>query len=365
MAGPLAARADAEVAPDAGAVAPARDISGARARSPYIVGPAYDWAFFLLPPLVALGLGIAISGTPFSDAPFRLFGQEKTGAGLLVGSLIHAHLVAVFFRSHGNPAIFRLYPLRFLLVPVLAWAAIRGSVAVAAAATVLATFWDVWHSGLQTFGFARIYDRNRGNPPEAARRLDFWLNHLLYTGPILAGATMLDHFQSFEVFGDVSLPWLASVPARMTATHRAWTLGVLGVGTAFLAFYVLTALRLARRGQPPSFHKVFLLVTTGACSIYTWGFNTWGEAFFIMNLTHAVQYLALVWAQERGRLRERVGGRSAGLALALFVGPVLAYGVGAELLDPGLESLYALTLVVSLMHFWYDGFIWSVARRQV
>jgi hypothetical protein len=24
----------------------------------------------------------------------------------------------VFFRSHGNPTIFRLYPLRFLLVPV-------------------------------------------------------------------------------------------------------------------------------------------------------------------------------------------------------------------------------------------------------
>ncbi|RKG59371.1 hypothetical protein D7X30_09880 [Corallococcus sp. AB011P] len=342
-----------------------REAAPAPARSPYIVGPVFDWAFFLLPPLLALGLGIAISGTAFSDAPVRLFGQEKTWAALLVGSLIHAHLVAVFFRSHGNPAIFRLHPLRFVLVPVLAWAAIRGSAVVAAAATVLATFWDVWHSGLQTFGLARIYDRNRGTPPSAGRRLDFWLNHLLYAGPILAGATMLDHFSSFESFEAVGMPWLASVPVRMTATHRVWTLGVLAVGGAFLVFYVAASVRLWRQGHRPSFQKVFLLVTTGACSIYSWGFNTWGEAFFIMNVLHAVQYLALVWATEGERLRERLRLKWRGLALALFLATVLAYGVGAELLDPDLESLWACTLVVSLMHFWYDGFIWSVARKQV
>ena len=51
--------------------------------------------------------------------------------------------------------------------------------------------------------------------------------------------------------------------------------------------------------------------------------------------------------------------------LALFLGTVAAYGVGAELLDADLESLWAFTLVVSLMHFWYDGFIWSVSRKQV
>ncbi|ABF87663.1 putative membrane protein [Myxococcus xanthus DK 1622] len=334
-------------------------------RAPYIAGPLFDWAFFLLPPLLALGLGIVISGTPFSDTPVQRLGQEKTWAGLMVGSLIHAHLVAVFFRSHGNPAIFRLYPLRFILVPVLAWAAIRGSAVVAAGATVLATFWDVWHSGLQTFGLARIYDRNQGNPPEVGRQLDFWLNHLLYAGPILAGATMLDHFNSFESFDGVGMPWLASVPARMTATHRAWTLGVVAVGGMFLLFYIGATVRLLRQGHRPSFHKAFLLVTTGACSIYTWGFNSWGEAFFIMNLLHAIQYLALVWAMEGERLRERLRLKWRWLALALFLGTVLTYGVWAELLDASAESLWALTLVVSLMHFWYDGFIWSVARRQV
>ncbi|WNG36505.1 hypothetical protein F0U60_24535 [Archangium minus] len=337
--------------------------------SPYIVGPVYDWAFFLLPPLLALALGVAISGTAFSGESLVLWGRETTRAGLLVGALIHAHLVAVFFRSHGNPAIFRRFPLRFLLVPVLAWALIRGSHTVAAAATVLATFWDVWHSGLQTFGFARIYDRNGGNPPALARRLDFWLNHLFYAGPILAGATMLDHFRSFDALGDVGLAFFTTVPAFMSATHRAWTLGVVTVGGAFLVFYLLAHWHLYRQGYRLSFLKVFLLVTTGACSIYCWGFDSWGEAFFIMNLLHAVQYLALVWATEQERIQERLrlGRWRAGrfVAAAVFLGSVLVYGVGAELLDPELESLWAVTLVVSLMHFWYDGFVWSVSREQV
>ena len=29
------------------------------------------------------------------------------------------------------------------------------------------------------------------------------------------------------------------------------------------------------------------------------------------------------------------------------------------------SALLALTLVVSIMHFWYDGFIWSVRKKQV
>ncbi len=155
----------------------------------------------------------------------------------------------------------------------------------------------------------------------------------------------------------------------MSATHRAWTLGVATVGGAFLAFYVLVHWHLYRRGHRPSFQKVFLLVTTGACSSYCWGFDSWGEAFFIMNLLHAVQYLALVWASERERIRERLRlGRWRArmpVAAAVFLGSVSVYGVGAELLDPDLESLWALTLVVSLMHFWYDGFVWSVSRAQV
>src|SRR5688500_13133887 len=129
----------------------------AAASSPFITGRVYDWAFYLLQPLVALALGIAISGTAFSEGTFTVLRQELTWASVAIGTLTHAHLVAVFFRTHGNPTIFRTHRGRFVVVPLVLWAAIASSPWLAVAASVLGTFWDVWHSGLQTFGLARIY----------------------------------------------------------------------------------------------------------------------------------------------------------------------------------------------------------------
>jgi hypothetical protein len=338
-------------------------------RSPYIVGRAYDWAYFLAPPVAALALGAAVSRTTFTARPIALAGQQITWEALLISALIHAHLVAVVFRSHANGAIFRRHPLRFVLVPLVLWAALRTWLWLAVASLVVATFWDVWHSGAQTFGLARIYERNAGNPPAAGRRLDFWLNQLLYAGPILGGATMLDHFESFQSFEQVGAAALARVPVFMTSTHRYWAWGVLAGGTAFVAVYVFAYVRLWRRGHAVSWLKLWLVASTGLCSVYTWGFNSFGEAFFIMNLFHAVQYLALVWATEGRRLCARTGlarhGIGVALGLVLFAAVVLAYGVAAALVDTSRRNLWAVTMVVSLMHFWYDGFIWSVGRRQI
>ena len=336
-----------------------------KARSPYLVSPAYDWAFFLLPPLVGLLLGILIAGSAFSDEVIVVADQETTLAAVCVGSLIHAHLVAVFFRSHGNPSIFRLYPIRFVLVPPLLWAAIVGSTWVAVTATVVVTFWDVWHSGAQTFGFARIYDRNAGNPPELGRRLDYWLNQLLYAGPILAGATMIDHVDVLATYDDVGATFFASIPARAEGASRWLTYGVLAAGTLFVGYYLLYYAQLRRRGYRVPVLKVYLLAATGLCSIYTWGFNTWGEAFFIMNFFHAVQYLALVWATEKQTIAARLRLRRGAAVAAVFFGSIFAYGLWAELLDAEVHHLWAVTIVVSLMHFWYDGFVWSVRRREV
>ena len=43
--------------------------------------------------------------------------EHDTLVGFFSGTMIHAHLVAVVFRSHGNPAIRKLYPIRFFVVP--------------------------------------------------------------------------------------------------------------------------------------------------------------------------------------------------------------------------------------------------------
>jgi hypothetical protein len=337
-------------------------------RSPYIVGRTYDWLFFLGAPMLALSLGILVSGSASLTADtWLLGGEDDTLIGFFIGTVIHAHLVAVFFRSHANPSIRKLYPIRFFIVPVILWLGIVVSPWVAAASTVVATFWDVWHSGAQTFGFARIYERNNGTPPELGRKLDFWLQQILYAGPILAGATLMDHVASFDSFERVGDVFFTAVPAHVEGNARYLTYGVLAVGTILVLAYVVTYWQLAKRGDwKPPWLKLWLVGSTGFVSIYTWGFNSWGQAFLIMNLFHGVQYLALVWAMEGKRIAGLMRlGRHPYVALAIVLGSTLAYGLGVQALDTDLTTLWAITMVVSLMHFWYDAFVWSVRRAQV
>lgn len=338
-------------------------------RTTYIVGPAYDWAFFLGSPVLALGLGIALSGTRWADEPFRWSGQWVTLTTLCLGVLIQAHLVLVLVRSHGNRGVLRQHPYRFSLVPGLVLMGMLVSPLVAVCCSVLATFWDVYHSGAQTFGFGRIYDAKRGNDPHEGRWLDFAVNQLLYAGPIVAGATMMDHFEDFMEFEAVHVAFFTRVPALMEGHHALVARGVLVAGAVLLAYYVIASVRMARRGRAVAWQKVWLYASTGAVSVYTWGWNSWGEAFLIMNVFHAVQYFGIVWATEHGNLRrllrlERVpGGRV--LTWWLMVGAAVGYGVAVEAWATGRSiTWWSVTIVVSLMHFWYDGFVWSVRKAR-
>ena len=340
-----------------------------RARSPYLAGRTYDWAFFLLPPVLATGVGTLLGGTPFCEQPLWVGSRRTTWAMLLLGALVHAHLVAVFARSHLNAEVFARHRGRFVLVPAALVVALMGSTTAAVLATVTVVFWDVYHSALQTFGLGRIYDRLAGNDPRAGRRLDLGLNLLLYVGPIVAGATLLAHVQKLDHLAEIDLLFFSEVPARLVSA-QSWLVGAIGgAAVLYLVGYVLAYWRLWRHGHRVSLPKVFLLATTGLCSLWVWGTNPWGQAFFIMNLFHAVQYLALVWWSEGSRLRSRLrldrtrlGGP---LALLVFLGLTGAYGLGAEVVADDQRALWSVTQVVALLHFFYDGFIWSVRQRHV
>jgi len=337
------------------------------ASSGFIVGPAFDWVYFILAPLWALALGLIIAQTSLNDDA-AAFGFDNSWANFLLGAFIFAHLFVVVFRSHLNPRVFRLYPTRFTLVPVLLFISFMYSAWILVIGSVLATFWDVWHSGQQTFGLGRIYDARAGNDPRTGRVMDMILNALLYAGPIAAGATLMDHVEDFQEFADVGAAFFTAIPAQVESNAQYLTWAVIGLGLPFLVFYLYYYWRRAQAGYRVSPQKIILLVSTGVTSIWAWAFNPFGMAFFIMNFFHALQYFALVWWSEKGNIARIIGVQDrpwAGkAALLVLIGVGGAYGLLSELGPPS-DMLYALFLVVSLMHFWYDGFIWSVRRKEV
>ena len=338
-------------------------------QSGYIVSPLYDGVFFIFSPLLALAIGIGISGTSFSDEPVTFLGIDGSYASIFLGVFVFAHLALVFFRSHANAYVFSQFPYRFTIVPLALFAAMASSYWILIPMGVLAIWWDVYHSSLQTFGIGRIYDARRGNGATVGRRLDYLLNILLYTGPVLAGATLMDHVEYFEGFSDLGNVFFTSVPAYVESNRRYLTWGVLVLGIPFLIYYVYSYWRLIRQGYQVPFQKVCLLASTGLCSIYTWGFNSFGEAFFIMNLFHAWQYFALVWITENKNMLKvfRLEGIRLGklILFVLFIGIAFGFGWWSEVTLPDNQMLMSLFMTVSIMHFWYDGFIWSVRRKQV
>lgn len=275
----------------------AGDLAPKPARPGFIAGPLRDSVFLIAAPLVAI---VAFLPFYFSDAarvplPAGVASPEARNlTSVFLSAFVCAHLFIVFFRSHVNPKIFRLQPYRFTVVPAVLFVGCWASQWVLVATMIVGVSWDVYHSAMQTIGIARIYDMKAGNDPLAGRRPDQVLNLLLYIGPILGGVSLMLHLAINEgqlnEYAGVKAALFDSVPfERETLTNV-----VLALGTAFLLYYVFSYYRRARDGYRVSCQKVALLVVLAAVSIVCWGFNSFGEAFFVVNFFHALQYFFIV-----------------------------------------------------------------------
>lgn len=340
----------------------------------FIVGPYYDSILLIGMPLIALFIGGYVFDHKFlfeTTIFGTLSGVPDSLGNVLMGTLIYSHLFIVIFRSHVNRKIFQLYPYRFTVVPSLLIATIILFPKAGAIAAFIAAWWDVYHSSMQTFGFGRIYDKKAGNDSEIGRRLDYFLNLLLYIGPILSGWALLPHLQSLyhlNVFGEDFI--LLKLPDIIFARNTKISYVVIEIGVPFLAYYIYSYWCFYKAGYKISIQKVLLLMSTAICSILAWGFNSFGHAFVIMNMFHAIQYFAIVWHFEKGNMKNIFGLKRFSktgtiltfilfISIGVFIGNLLHDASNAN------HKLFAIAITVSLMHFWYDSFIWSVRKGQV
>jgi hypothetical protein len=350
--------------------------SAPRTKSGFIIGPVADFVFIIGAPLVA----VLIAG-PSYWFPKDMFSTKIQGATVdlrnaFIISFVAAHLVLVFFRSHGNANIFWTHPIRFTVVPLALLVAAASSRWILACAGVVAVWWDVYHSSLQTFGFGRIYDAKQGNSPEVGRKLDIGINLFLYLGPVLAGAQFAKHIahstDSFAFLKTTESPWrdliLQQAPTFLNGNQRYLTIAVLSLGIPFLCYYLLSYYRLYRQGYHVSWQKVSLLIITGCVSTYFWGFRSFIDAFWVMNFFHAWQYFAIVFFAEGKNLTRlfRADRFPVGTALVMVWVVALTFMYGYWAFMYGHGSWFGSAVVtISIMHFWYDSFIWSVRRKQV
>ena len=319
-------------------------------------------------------IGIIVGATDLADLSVTLGDPENGGLQFDVFptfamTFTMAHIFAVFARSYLNPEIRKLYPIRFFVVPAVLLIVWNLSMVAWICGLIFLVWMDNYHSSLQTFGLGRLYDMRQGNDPVAGRRLDYFMALLIYAGPILAGTTFASTLVDFEKFESVGLMDLARFPGWAVAhQYQYLTLPILIGGGLFLIYYIYAYWRLVQRGYQVSTQKVLLYVALGATSLYTWGFDSFGQSFLIMESFHSLQYFGIVWWAEREgmqrslRLTSVRGGKW--LTLAVFLGVCAAFGLWVSLFS---STHFELVLfgTIELMHYWWDGFIWSVRKKQV
>ena len=336
----------------------------------YIATPAFDWICFILAPVLAVAFVLLVGAFAWPIGVVDVWGQQRTRVELFAAVWTYGHLFAVVFRSHFNRTIFRKHRMRFTLVPVALYGLFAASNFAVVAGFFLIAIWDVYHSSMQNFGLCRIYDAKAGNDPAAHRQLDIWVNHLIYIGPILAGASLLPTIVGLKSFSLVG--WNAPVEAfGWIAAHRTGIRDcVLFAGAAYAVYYVDAILRLRKRGYRLPVPKAALLLSVATGSILAWGFLPPLEAFMISNLFHGLQYFGIVWWTERSHLAQTLRiadhGRGRWLTFLFFAALITGAGIFHESVHrDSWRWLVPIPMVISLMHFWYDGFVWSVRRREI
>jgi Flp pilus assembly protein TadD len=281
------------------------------------------------------------------------------------------HHLPGMIRAYGDRALFERFKWRFILAPLFLlavctaffWWDLKGIL-------LVVFFWGVWHGLMQTYGFCRIYDAKAGTFDTLTRRLDFAMCVIWFaTAVALSPYRLSDTLDTYYMCGGPFIP-----PSVVQHGQQQ----ILFAAIAVSVLFVLHFGRLWIIGKRPNPVKVALLVTSIA---FWWYCNNLvanilvGIALF--EVFHDVQYLSLVWIYNRNRVEKdsNIGGfmrfvfRRSGSLVGLYVGLVFAYGsVSYFNAHLGLETVKRiLTGVVTastLLHFYYDGFIWKVRERS-
>lgn len=358
-------------------------------RQNWVLDPVQDLLLIILAPVLCLGLALAAMAR---------FGAER-GAALVITAhvvLTVAHHLPTFIRIYGDVDLFRRFRWTFLLAPVIPLAFVSGMLVLIAVRgypveTILYLYiflalWDPWHFLRQHYGFTRIYDRNNAAPVRLASRMDWWLSTALFVYVMVASASWIPSLLD-DLYRNTRIPLLFALSPGVVAGAQAVAGALAGAMAVVYAGYLLWC---RRRGYFVSVAKLALLATTFGVMYLTYTPNDWILAlapawgfkvgFATLGVVHMTQYLAIVWRYDRrlteqGRARQGWfawlhGKRSrwaAGLAALVYIAFCLAYGDVITTTHESrllMSALLAVGFTSTLLHYYFDGFIWKVRHQQ-
>jgi hypothetical protein len=356
----------------------------------WILDPLQDGLFVIAAPLIVLAAALWA---------FAKFGAAEATSLIIVAHIIMtvAHHLPTFIRIYGDVDLFRRFKWSFVLGPVIP---LTLSVVVLSYINahdypvesflylyIMLVLWDPWHFLRQHYGFMRIYDRPNAAPRKLAAHMDLLLCAAWFAYIMLAsGAWLPELLRDLYVNTGITLLLAFSASAiSVVANSMAW------IAVAMTAAYGGYLYWCWRNGYFISGAKLALFFVTFGVMYLTYTPNTWMQSlapgwtfkvgFAAVGIVHMTQYLAIVWRYNRslagsasrsraGVFRRWHGSTSKWVTVCLGAGYVaicLAYGDLITTKQEGrwfLSVLLAVGFTSTLMHYYFDGFIWKVRHKQ-
>jgi len=333
-------------------------------------GPAMLVALGVRPPLLGYGLwgflGAGFLSLMLLASPWRTRGPPESEPRVIAPYLVMAMAAAAMIWGGAVDA---------------AQGGVRPRVVLNSIAT-LGFLWNIWHVYAQKYGILRMYDAKAGDQTRTPGWSDRWLVfawvplYFSYVGPTQAemwrrklargGAVLDGAIELFTAIMPVAVP--LSVLA-LVAAHVGWLV------------HEKRAHGLANRPR-----LVMALGTTLLSAAFV-VFDFW-VAFAAFAFSHAVEYIVFLWAYMRKKYAHPLAHdpplqralRHPWLSWGLFM---LGLGVFLTLSarwgrsisadsdrlvwfgTPASTWLFWWMLYQSLVHFYWDGFLWKMRRKAV
>ncbi len=332
--------------------------------SRWILNPNWDLFLFVLAPLWIIPLIWLVKDRVYMNT-----------LGVIILALgATGHHMPGMIRAYTDPQLFKRYRIRFILSPIffLTVCMLFARFDLHALYLVL-VLWGAWHGAMQTNGFLRIYDSKAGSISRMTARLDWAMCLAWFGGAILySPVKLMAIFTFFYQSGGLLIP-----PEGFFLFRQAWDVFAIAVTVLFAA----NAWRQTREGIPPSPMKFLVM----ASSFGFWWFaivsvNDILLSVILFEIFHDLQYCALVWVFNEGRVAKNMAASAVerflfrpGWRIALYAALILAYGylglatgyanaITPKLLGGGDVSRYLAFFIFAsaFLHFYFDGFIWRV-----
>ena len=374
------------------------NVSGsAHMQQNWVIDRRSDGLFIIFAPLISLAWAVAV---------VFWFGPEIVLTIFTVFNI--AHHLPTFIRVYGDRDLMRRFRWSLLLGPVLPFSLAMGVAAHVVLGgyqmtnilylLIILQIWDPWHFLMQHYGFMRIYDRNNQVRRAVSSRMDLMICGTWFVFVMVATLDWLPDllYDSYRFHG---FPILFLLDGGGYQVVQAFSLAAALAATVVYLGYLAWC---RANDRFVSSAKVMLLIITFGVMYLTYVPNPlitgmipdWNFAlgFAVLGMVHVTQYLAIVWRYNRGLARREGAARSGvfqelfglgGWSVAsAFVLACLLYGcfltfplsnrfsieAASDTVHMGrrwlMGVLFAVSFTSTLLHYYYDGFIWKLRHRE-